>query len=155
MYSMYFRYFWCIGNRYSVFYENYLISQFTVRKSFFAHFLLLLIKDESHSSASRQQKLASRRTEIWWEKSKLDALKSTIHTASPTLQQTQDTAFTTTKIHWYNFSETCLGRSKLISQTTAMYCFITALQEKKYPQPFPFFSVSWIIKMFNTIMYWT
>ena len=39
--SMYLRYFYCcIGNRYSVFYENYIISQLTVRKKKFRTFFV-------------------------------------------------------------------------------------------------------------------
>ena len=135
MYSMYFRHFWCIGNRYSVFYENYLISQFTVRKSFFAHFLLLLIKDESHSSASRQQKLASRRTEIWWEKSKLDALKSTIHTACAvnlTANSTQRKFIGTI------FQRHGWGGVNSFPRLQRCIASLQPYKKKKSPQPFPF-----------------
>ena len=61
--SMYLRYFYCcIGNRYSVFYENYIISQLTVRKKKISHIFCCVSSDnESHSS--RQPKT----TEIWWE----------------------------------------------------------------------------------------
>ena len=60
--SMYLCYFYCIGNRYSVFYVNYIISQLTVRKKKISHIFCCVSSDnESHSS--RQPKT----TEIWWE----------------------------------------------------------------------------------------
>ena len=87
---MYLRYFYCIGNRYSVFYVNYIISQLTVMTSFFAHFLLRF-NQLTNPIPQDSQKLTFNYGNLMRGKADkvlffVDALKSTIHTASVNLE---------------------------------------------------------------------